>query len=66
MSMDEIIRAIEMMDAENMQDILDAVMARHRELYPGDSLVILALPKNQPEQWDKLLKDMVDLQKKCK
>lgn len=65
MSMDEVIRAIEMVDAENMQDVLDAVMARHRELYPDDNLVILSLPKREPEKWDNLLKDMMELQKKC-
>lgn len=34
MPMDEIIRAIEQTDAENMQDMLQATMKRYRELYP--------------------------------
>lgn len=35
MPTDELIRAIEQTDPENLQDILDAVICRYRELNPG-------------------------------
>ena len=34
MSMDEVIRAIEQTDAENIQDVMQAAMRRYREPYP--------------------------------
>lgn len=34
MPMDEVIRAIEQTDAENIQDVMQAAMGRYRELYP--------------------------------
>ena len=34
MPMDEVIRAIEQTDGENIQDVIQAAMKRYRELYP--------------------------------
>ena len=34
MPMDELIRAIGQVDAENIQDLVNAVIGRYRELYP--------------------------------
>lgn len=53
MPMDEVIREIEQMDSENMQDVLDALMRRYRKVFPGYSLLILTLqddPRNRSEQ----------------
>lgn len=55
MPMDELIRGIEQMGTENMQDLLDAVTRRFRQLYPGYSLLILSLPENDPEERKKQL-----------
>ena len=65
MQMDEVIRAIEMMDAENMQDVLDAVRKRHEELYPLWAFVMLSLPKNQRESWKGMIEQAVSLEEKC-
>ena len=42
MPMDEVIRAIEQTDAENMQDVMQAAMKRYRELYPDWKMVFLS------------------------
>lgn len=46
MPMDEVIRAIEQTDAENMQDVMQAAMKRYRELYPKWKMVFLSAPKD--------------------
>ena len=65
MPMDEVIRAVERMDGENMQDLLDAVMRRYHQLFPTHSLIMLTLPENAPEErerqwqedWEQLQKE---------
>lgn len=42
MPMDEVIRAIEQTDVENMQDLLQATMKRYRELYPEWKMLFLS------------------------
>ena len=49
MPMDEVIRAIEQADTENMQDVMQAAMKRYRELYPDWKMIFLSAPKNAPD-----------------
>ena len=49
MPMDEVIRAIEQTDTENMQDVMQAAMKRYRELYPDWKMIFLSAPKNAPD-----------------
>ena len=42
MPMDEVIRAIEETDAENIQDVLQAVIGRYRKLYPQWRILLLS------------------------
>lgn len=42
MPMDEVIRAIEQTDAENIQDVMQAAMKRYRELYPQWKMLFLS------------------------
>ena len=66
MQIDEVIRAIEKVESENMQDILDAVEKRHRKLYPKWELVILSLPKDHREAWTELIEQAVILEEKSR
>lgn len=42
MPMDEVIRAIEQTDVENMQDLIQAIMKKYRELYPAWKMIFLS------------------------
>ena len=42
MPMDEVIRAIEQTDVENMQDLLQATIKRYRELYPEWKILFIS------------------------
>ena len=42
MPMDEVIRAIEQTDVENIQDLVQAAMKRYRELYPNWKMLYLS------------------------
>lgn len=42
MPMDEVIRAIEQTDVENIQDLVQAAMKRYRELYPDWRMLYLS------------------------
>jgi hypothetical protein len=64
--MDEVIRAIEKLDPENMQDVLDAVEKRHRKLYPKWEFVMLSLPKDHREAWTELIEKAVILEEKSR
>ena len=44
--MDEVIRAIEQTDTENIQDVMQAAMKRYRELYPDWKMIFLSAPVN--------------------
>ena len=50
MPIDEVIRAIEQVDAENIQDVIMAVINRYRELYPNWRFLFLSA---NPEATDK-------------
>ena len=61
MPMDEVIRGISETDSENMQDLLDAVIARYQQLYPNFSLVILTLPKDDLVERERQLRQAWEL-----
>ena len=58
MPMDEIIRAIEQTDIENMQDLLQATMKRYRELYPDWKIQFLSA---KPDATDPVSKAILEL-----
>lgn len=47
MPMDEVIHAIEKADSENIQDLINAVFQRYRELFPDWEMVYFALEKEK-------------------
>lgn len=49
MPMDELIRAIGQVDAENIQDLVNAFIGRYRELYPQWDIVFFSLEKGEEE-----------------
>jgi len=58
MPMDEVIRAIERTDVENMQDLLQATMNRYRELYPDWKILFLSA---RPDATDEVSKAILEL-----
>ena len=58
MPMDEVIRAIERTDVENMQDLLQATMKRYRELYPDWKILFLSA---KPDATDEISKAILEL-----
>ena len=58
MPMDEVIRAIERTDVENMQDLLQATMKRYRELYPEWKILFLSA---KPDATDEVSKAILEL-----
>ena len=50
MPMDEVIRAIEQTDAENIQDVMDAAMKRYRELYPNWKMLYLSAKSDATDE----------------
>ena len=66
MYMDELIRSIENVDAENVQDLVDALRKRYEQLYPNLTLVMLALPKDDPDCWIKKITEALSFEKKCR
>ena len=61
MPMDEVIRGIERMDSENLQDLLDAVVARYQQLNPDYTLALISLPRNDREERSRQLRKTVEL-----
>lgn len=64
MQMDELIRAIERVDSENIQDLLDKVLARYRQLHEDYTLVLISLPKGDPEEYERKLNKTMELLRK--
>lgn len=64
--MDEVIKLINGIDTEYMQDLLDAVRKRHRDLYPDWELVIISLPRKKPEEWEDRMKQALAMEQKCR
>ena len=58
MPMDEVIRAIERTDVENMHDLLQATMNRYRELYPDWKILFLSA---KPDATDEVSKAILEL-----
>ena len=58
MPMDEVIRAIEQTDVENMQDLLQATLKRYRELYPDWKILFLSA---KPDATDEVSKAILEL-----
>ena len=54
MSMDEVIRAIEQTDAENIQDVMQAAMRRYRELYPQWEIMFISADTQATDTHSKL------------
>lgn len=50
MPMDELIRAIERADEENIQDVLSAAIGRYRELYPGWKMLFISVDPNAMDE----------------
>ena len=50
MPMDEVIRAIERADVEDIQDVVQAVIGRYRELYPQWEMLFLSADTNATDE----------------
>ncbi|MBE6920951.1 MAG: hypothetical protein E7468_05230 [Ruminococcaceae bacterium] len=61
MPMDEVIRAIEQTDAENMQDLLQATMKRYRELYPEWKIAFLSAKADAPDEVNKAILELIHI-----
>ena len=61
MPMDEVIRAIEQTDSENIQDVLGAVFRRYRELYPNWKILFLSANRDDPGDHNQRLLKLIDL-----
>ena len=59
MPVDEIIRAIEQTDAENMQDLLQATMKRYRELYPDWKILFLSAKPDAADGASKAILELI-------
>ena len=62
---DEVIRAIEQIDTENIQDVLHAAIKRYRELYPQWRILFMSADRNaRDEQSREVLKWIQYLEEK--
>ena len=59
MPMDEVIRAIEQTDVENMQDVVQATMKRYRELYPEWKILFLSAPVDAADENSKAILELI-------
>lgn len=59
MPMDEVIRGIEETDVENLQDVLQALMGRYRELYPRWRFLFLSADTNATDQVSKTILELI-------
>lgn len=59
MPMDEVIRAIEQTDSENIQDVMYAAMKRYRELYPEWKMVFLSAQMDANDARSKAILDWI-------
>ena len=59
MSMDEVIRAIEQTDAENIQDVMQAAMRRYRELYPRWRMLFLSADLNASNERSQRILELI-------
>lgn len=59
MPMDEVIRAIEQTDIENMQDLLEATMKRYRELYPEWRMLFLSAKADATDERSQAILELI-------
>lgn len=59
MPMDEVIRAIEQTDAENIQDVMQAAMERYGELYPEWKILFLSVQPNATDERSKAILELI-------
>lgn len=59
MQMDEVIRAIEETDVENIQDVMQAAMGRYRELYPKWQILFLSVQLNATDERSKAILELI-------
>lgn len=59
MPMDEVIRAIEKTDAENMQDVMQAAIGRYKELYPGRQTLFLPADSNAADAHSEAILELI-------
>lgn len=59
MPMDEVIRAIEQTDIENMQDLLQATMKRYRELYPQWEIMFISADTQATDERSKIMLEII-------
>ena len=59
MPMDEVIRAIERTDEENLQDVLQALLGRYRELYPRWRFLFLSADTNAKDEASKKILNLI-------
>ena len=59
MPMDEVIRAIEQTDIENMRDVLQATMTRDRELYPDWKILFLSAKADATDERSQAILELI-------
>ena len=59
MPMDEVIRAIEQTDIENMQDVVQATVKRYRELYPEWKILFLSAQVDAADENSKAILELI-------
>lgn len=59
MPMDEVIRAIEQTDIENMQDLIQTAMKRYRELYPDWKILFLSAQSDASDERSKVILELI-------
>lgn len=59
MPMDEVIRAIEQTDVENMQDVVQATVKRYRELYPAWKILFLSAQVDAADENSKAILELI-------
>ena len=59
MPMDEVIRAIETADVENIQDVMQASIKRYKELYPGWKMLFLSAQADATDERSKAILEWI-------
>ncbi len=61
MNLDELCQRIRLANPEEINDILQAAFERYRILFPNDEILYLSLPKNNPQERQRLLQMIQNL-----
>ena len=59
MYMDEVIRAIEQTNAEDMQDLLQVTIKRYRELYPEWKILFVSAKADATDERSKAILELI-------